>query len=74
MPEPIPLDFLQAYSRGEITRREIAQRTSTEVGFGALLAALHAHDLKLPRRHGDPNSPGIRLIAQLAARAPSSIS
>jgi len=33
---------------GEITRREIEDRTGEVIGFGALLMALHAHHLPLP--------------------------
>ncbi len=61
--------LLAAYSRGELTRREIAARTGHEIGFGALLAQLHAHRLPLPRIHSVPPSPGIELIRRLAERA-----
>jgi len=69
MPTPIPKDLLEAYSRGEITRREIEDRTSEVIGFGALLMALHGHHLPLPRVPVDPNSPGVQLIRQLVERA-----
>jgi len=61
--------LLAAYSRGEITRREIGERTGQEIGFGPLLAQLHAHGLKLPRLRSNPPSPGIDLIRRLAERA-----
>jgi hypothetical protein len=69
MPTPIPLDLLEAYSRGEITRREIEDRTGQVVGFGALLTGLHEHHLPLSRVPVDPNSPGVQLIRQLVGRA-----
>ena len=69
MPEPIPKDLLEAYSRGEITRREIQDRTDQVIGFGALLMALHEHHLQLPRVPVDMNSPGVQLIRQLVERA-----
>jgi hypothetical protein len=69
MPEPIPKDMLEAYSRGEITRREIEDRTGQVIGFGTLLMGLHEHHLRLPRVPSDPNSPGVQLIRQLVERA-----
>jgi hypothetical protein len=69
MPPPdIPIDLLRAYSRGEITRREIGARLGEEVGFGPLLAQLHAHDLPLPRIPSDPGSAGVQLVRRLAER------
>jgi hypothetical protein len=64
----IDKELLDAYSRGEITRREIAERTGQEVSFGTLLGQLHAHGLPLPRVPSDPRSPGVQLIRRLAAR------
>lgn len=64
----IEKDLLEAYSRGEITRREIAERTGREVSFGTLLGQLHARRLPLPRVPSDPHSPGVQLIRRLAAR------
>jgi hypothetical protein len=61
--------LLESYSRGEITRREIEERTGHEVRFGTLLGQLHQHGLPLPRVRSDPRSPGVRLIQQLAERA-----
>jgi hypothetical protein len=49
MDAKIDLTLLQAYSRGEISRRDISDRLDREVSFGELLAALHAHRLPLPR-------------------------
>jgi len=68
MPETIDRGLLEAYSRGEITRREIEERTGEIVGFGALLMQLHAHRLPLPRIPSDPQSPGVQLIKRLAER------
>jgi hypothetical protein len=61
--------LLEAYSRGEITRREIEARVGAAVSFGALLAQLHAHALPLPRFPSDPDAPGFQLIRRLAERA-----
>jgi hypothetical protein len=57
------------HSRGEITRREIADEHGSYVSFGALLGQLCAHRLPLPRVPSDPNNPGIELIKKLAERA-----
>jgi hypothetical protein len=61
--------ILESYSRGEITRREIEERTGYDISFGTLLGQLHASGLPLPRVPSDPRSPGVRLIRQLAERA-----
>jgi hypothetical protein len=61
--------LLEAYSRGEITRREIEARTGAAVSFGALLTQLHAHALPLPRFPSDPDAPGFQLVRRLAERA-----
>jgi hypothetical protein len=65
----IDRSLLEAYSRGEISRRDISNRMDVEVRFGDLLAALHAEKLPLPRYPSDPNSPGVQLIKRLAERA-----
>ena len=70
MEKPIDRSLLEAYSRGEISRREISDRMQTEVGFGDLLAALHANRLPLPRFPSHPDSVGVKLIKRLAERAP----
>jgi hypothetical protein len=61
--------LLESYSRGELTRREIEERMNQEISFGALLGELHKHGLPLPRVPSDPQSPGVRLIKELAERA-----
>jgi hypothetical protein len=61
--------LLEAYSRGEISRRDIGNRMNAEVRFGDLLAALHAEKLPLPRFPAHPDSPGVKLIRRLAERA-----
>ncbi len=65
---PLSRDLVEAWSRGEITRREIADRLDMQVGFGALLLAVHEHRLTLPRVPADPQSPGVRLVRALAER------
>ena len=60
--------LLEAYSRGEISRRD-SERLDTEVRFGDLLAALHAEKLPLPRFPAHPDAPGMKLIRRLAERA-----
>jgi hypothetical protein len=62
--------LLEAYSRAEISRRDISDRLDLEIGFGDLLAALHAEGLPLPRFPAHPDSPGVKLIKRLAERAP----
>jgi hypothetical protein len=65
----IDRSLLEAYSRGEISRRDISDRMNAEVRFGDLLAGLHAEKLPLPRYPAHPDSPGVKLIRQLAERA-----
>ena len=69
MNDTIARALLERYSRGEITRREIEDQLDRAVSFGTLLRLLGEHDLPLPRIAGDPDSPGIRLIRDLAIRA-----
>ena len=66
----IDRSLLEAFSRGEISRREISSRMQSEISFGDLLGALHAHNLPLPRFPTDPDSLGVKLIKRLAERAP----
>jgi len=69
MDTKIDLALLQAYSRGEISRRDISDRMHVEVAFGDLLGALHEHRLPLPRFPAHPDSAGVKLIRRLAERA-----
>jgi hypothetical protein len=59
---------LQAYSDAQISRAEVARRLGREIDFGELLLKLREHGLPLPRYPSDPNSYGVRLIRDLAAR------
>jgi hypothetical protein len=70
MPTEIKTTLLEAFSRGEITRKEIEEQTGEAVSFGALLGQLHEHHLPLPRVPTDPQSPGVQLIKRLAERGP----
>jgi hypothetical protein len=70
MASKIDTALLERYSRGEITRREIAEQIGASVSFGALLGQLHEHQLPLPRVPSDPESPGVQLVKRLAQRAP----
>ena len=69
MDTKIDPSLLQAYSRGEISRRDIGDRLGTEISFCELLGALHAHRLPLPRFPAHPDSVGVKLIRRLAERA-----
>ena len=69
MDAPIDRSLLEAYSRCEISRRDIADRLGREVSFGELLGALHANGLRLPRFPAHPDSEGVKLIRRLAERA-----
>jgi hypothetical protein len=70
MDAKIDRSLLEAYSRGEISRRDISNRMDVEVRFGDLFMALCEAGLPLPRFPSDPNSPGVQLIKRLAERAP----
>jgi len=65
----IDRSLLEAYSRGEISRRDISNRMDIEVRFGDLFMALREVDLLLPRFPSDRNSPGVQLVKRLAERA-----
>jgi hypothetical protein len=66
MDAKIDPSLLRGYSRGEISRRDISDRLSREISFGAL----HAHRFPLPRFPAHPDSIGVKLIRRLAERAP----
>jgi hypothetical protein len=68
-PTQIPKYLYEACSRGEITRREIEDRTGKVLGFGVLLIGLWEHHLPLPRMPVDLNSRGVQLIRRLVERA-----
>jgi hypothetical protein len=70
MDKEIDRSLLEAYSRGEISRRDISDGMRKEIGFGDLLAELHANGLPLPRFPSHPDSAGVKLIKRLAERAP----
>jgi hypothetical protein len=61
--------LLEAFSRGEVTRRELSERSGVIVGFGDVLAQLHEHHLPLPRIGADMDMRGVQLIRQLTERA-----
>jgi hypothetical protein len=65
----IPLDLLAAYSRAEITRRELAERIGEPVGFGRLPSALHHAGLPVPRIPSIPDAPGVRIVHDLTRQA-----
>jgi hypothetical protein len=62
--------LLAAFSRGEISRPEVARRLGRDIDFAEMLLLLRAHGLKLPRPASDPDSPGVKLIRALAEAAP----
>lgn len=64
----IPVELLEGYSSGQLTRLDIQERLSRPVRFGELLAALHARSLPLPRVPVDPASPGVQLVRRLVER------
>jgi len=70
MDAKIDPSLLQAYSRGEISRRDISDRLNREISFGELLGASHAHRFPLPRFPAHPDSIGVKLIRRLAERVP----
>jgi len=59
---------LLAYSRGEISRAEVERRVGYEVSFADLIVKLRTHHLDLPKTPSDPQSRGVQLIRDLAAR------
>jgi hypothetical protein len=68
MTTAITPDLLEAYSRGEISRRDIGERLGEDVSFGDLFSALLDRDLPLPRFPAHRESQGVQLIKRLAAR------
>ena len=66
---PVAITLLEAFSRGEISRKDIEEQTGEYLSFGMLLAQLHRHHLPLPRIRSDPQSPGVQLIKQLVEQA-----
>ena len=62
---------LEAYSRAEISRAEVERRLNQEISFADLLKKLRENHLPLPRYPSDPNSPGVKLIRELASREQS---
>jgi hypothetical protein len=69
MDKKIDRSLLEAYSCGEISRRDISNKMDVEVRFGDLFMALCEVDLPLPRFPCDRSSPGVQLIKRLAERA-----
>jgi hypothetical protein len=67
MTADIPITLLEAFSRGEISRKDIEDQTGEYLGFGMLLAQLHRYRLPLPRIPSDPQS--VQLIKRLTERA-----
>jgi hypothetical protein len=59
MTAEIKTTLLEAFSRGEITRKEIEEQTGEAVSFGTII-----------RVPGNPQSPGVQLIKRLAERGP----
>lgn len=68
-PDNTEAALLAAFSRGELSRPEVARRLGREIDFAEMLLLLRAHGLKLPRPASDPNSPGVLLIRALAEAA-----
>jgi hypothetical protein len=64
-----PRLVLEALSRGEISRTDAGRRLGEELSFGDMLARLREYGLRLPRFKSDPDSPGVRLIRDLASRS-----
>lgn len=62
----IDRSLLEAYSRGEISRRDISNQMDAEVRFGDCSPP---YKLPLPRFPCDRSSPGVQLIKRLAERA-----
>jgi len=69
MTADIPITLLEAFSRGEISRKDIEDQTGECLNFSMLLAQLHRHHLPLPRIPSDPRSPGVQLIKRLTEQA-----
>lgn len=67
----IPREMLEAYSRAEMTRKEIENTLDEPVGFGVLLRHLREAGLPLPNIPSDPEKVRIvrELMEQAAARA-----
>ena len=63
----IPREMLEAYSRAEMTRREIENTLDEPVGFGVLLRHLREAGLPLPNIPSDPDK--VRLMRELMEQA-----
>jgi hypothetical protein len=64
---PILVDF----SRGRVSRADVARALGEPVSFGRLLTMLQAYDLPLPRYPSDPNAPGRVLLRRILQAAPA---
>jgi hypothetical protein len=61
--------YLEAYSLGRMSRRDIQEKMGEPVSFGAVLSGLHAHGLPLPRYPVNRDSPGYKLVKELAEQS-----
>lgn len=60
--------LFEAYSRGEITRRELERRAGYDVPFGDALLKLYEYQLPLPRYPVDLDTPGVHLLRSVLRR------
>lgn len=60
----------EAFSRGEISRPDLGRCIGEDLSFGETLRRLRMFGLPLPRFQSDRNSPGVRLVRDLASRRP----
>lgn len=65
----IPPDLLRAYSKGQLTRRELAERIGEPLTFGQVLQELQETGLPLPRIPSDPRSAGVQVVRELTIQA-----
>ncbi len=65
----VPSVLVEAWSRGDVTRRGVGEALGRYVGFGELSGAVRELGLPLPQRKGEPNPFAVRLIADAAERA-----
>ncbi len=67
MTEAQEKELFETFSRGEISRKELARRAAREITFGELIAKLRHYELTFPKYPS--NAKAVALIKTLAQQA-----